>query len=157
MTETLFQTYMSLVTKYQETYGRNTFVLYQVGSFFEVYSTTKNTDYMLDLASMCELKIAHKPVQNHYMAGFRDYVLDKYIEKIVSQSDYTVVVYVQKMVGGVISRVKDNVYSSGTFFNIEDNKLSNNISCLWINKTSKKFNETYIFGITTVDIYKGHV
>jgi DNA mismatch repair protein MutS len=157
MTETLFQTYMSLVTKYQETYGRKTFVLYQVGSFFEVYSSTKNTDYMLEFASMCELKIAHKPVHDHYMAGFRDYVLDKYIEKIVSQSEYTVVVYVQKAVGGVISRVKDSVYSSGTFFNTEDNKLSNNISCLWIHKTSKKFNETYIFGITTVDIYTGHV
>ena len=157
MTESLFQTYMSLVAKYQETYGKKTFLLYQVGSFFEVYSTTKTSDYMTTFASMCELKIAFKPAQNHYMAGFRDYVLDKYIDKIVSNSDYTVVVYVQKMINGVMHRVKENVYSSGTYFNTEDVKLSNNISCLWIHKTSQRFKESYIFGMSSVDIYTGNV
>jgi uncharacterized membrane-anchored protein len=62
------------------------------------------------------------------MAGFRDYVLDKYLNKIVEEM-YTAVVYVQEDKKGIIERKLHGVYSPGTSFVQEEKKLSNHFAC----------------------------
>lgn len=155
----LIDEYFLLLEQYKKKHGDNTFLFMQVGSFFEVYSKEKDDIHMVKFSNLCDLKIANKPLGkiNMYMAGFRDYVLEKYIERVVSSSDYSVVVYEQFEKNGVIERKENNVYSRGMFFNSCDVSLSNNITCLWIHKTSKKFNEQYIFGISNIDIYTGFI
>ena len=155
----LIDEYFILLENYKMKHGDNTFLFMQVGSFYEVYSKTMEDVHMLKFSSLCDLKIANKPLGkvNMYMAGFRDYVLDKYIERVVSNSDYTVVVYDQYEKCGVIDRKESGIYSRGMFFNTSDISPSNNITCLWIHKTSKKFNEKYIFGISNIDIYTGYI
>jgi len=154
----LIDEYFVLLERYKIKHGVNTFLFMQVGSFFEVYSKSENDENMLLFSSLCDLKIAKKALgkSNIYMAGFRDYVLDKYIERVISNSDFSIVVYEQSEKNGKIERYENGIYSRGLFFNNTDMSLSNNITCLWIHKTSKVFKEQYIFGISNIDIYTGY-
>jgi DNA mismatch repair protein MutS len=148
----LIQSYYQQLTEYQKKYGPRTFLLMQVGSFFEVYAKTED-HYIQEFSRIGDLKIAAKG--EHYMAGFRDYLLDKYTLKL-NEANYTTVVHVQEEVGGVIRRREQAVYSPGTYFLEEDVRLSNHVCCLWIHQT-KRTPSTLLFGISTMDIYTGKV
>ena len=58
----LVEEYFELTTKYKAIYGENTIVLMQVGAFFEVYGTKKNTtaSSIHDFSRICDLNIANK-------------------------------------------------------------------------------------------------
>jgi len=149
----LVKKYFSLLNMYQNKFGEKTFLLMQVGSFFEVYSEKEDGLNIQSFSRICDLKIASKG--DHYMAGFRDYILDKYISKINDQQ-YTTVVYVQEEIQGVIQRKEYAIYSPGTTFLDDEVKLSNNTSCLWIHKT-KRSPSIILFGLSNIDIYTGKV
>ena len=144
----LTKSYYSLLEEYKKKYGTKTFLLMQVGSFFEVYSPTNTDENMCDFSQICDLKIANK--NEGFMAGFRDYMLDKYISKI-NESSYTSVVYVQEDVNGVPTRKESAIYSPGTTFIDDEQKRSNNITCIWIHKTKRDI----VFGLSNLDIYTG--
>jgi DNA mismatch repair protein MutS len=146
----LTQTYYNLLDGYHTKYGKNTFLLMQVGSFFEVYSPTENGTNIVSFSQICDLKIANK--QEGYMAGFRDYMIEKYLSKI-NESGYTSVVYVQEEIDGIIQRKESAVYSPGTTFLDDDSKLSNNATCIWIHKTRKDI----VFGLSNLDIFTGKI
>lgn len=153
---------------YKNKYGEKTFLLYQVGSFFEVYGIKNDASSIGNIeayAEICGLAIASKSIcvgekssgqANIVMAGFRDYILDKYIEKIQPHG-YTVIVFVQEEKNGEIIRYESGVYSPGTTFMDNVNILSNNISCLWIQKTktTSVCGEKYIFGLSNINIFNG--
>ena len=77
----LITQYFVLLENYKTKYGDKTFLLMQVGSFYEVYSKTSTDEHMMTFSQLCDLKIANK-TDGYYMAGFRDYMLDKYIQKM---------------------------------------------------------------------------
>jgi DNA mismatch repair protein MutS len=167
--------YLDLTKEYQTKYGKNTIVLLQVGAFFEVYGL-KNpiTNEIIDskieeFAQICQLTISDKKVSYKklpvVMAGFRDYTLEKYLQKI-TEGGYTAVVYVQEKVGKVVSRKFYGVYSSGTFISYEtegSRQLTNNIMCIWfdtckpIQKQSNLLTQKdiIIYGVATVNIFTG--
>ena len=144
----LTKSYFVLLEDYKKKYGDNTFLLMQVGSFFEVYSNSDKDIHMINFSKICDLKIANK--NEGFMAGFRDYMIDKYLTKL-NESSYTSVVYVQEEKGGAIQRKESAVYSPGTMFLDDEVQLSNNMTCIWIHKTKKDI----IFGISNLDIYTG--
>jgi len=123
----LIKSYFSLIEGYKSKYGDKTFLLMQVGSFYEVYSLKEDDLHMVAFSKLCDLKIAQK--NDYFMAGFRDYMIDKYIQKL-NESSYTSVIFVQEEKDGVISRKESAIYSPGTTFIDDDIKLSNNISCI---------------------------
>ena len=149
----LVKQYFDLLKEYKSKYGECTFLLMQVGSFFEVYSKEETDENMQAFSKIGDLRIASKG--EHFMAGFRDYVLDKYIQKIVEES-YTAVVYIQEDKKGLIERRLQGVYSPGTSFLEEEKKLSNHFACVWIYKTSKS-PSIILFGISTLNIFTGKV
>ena len=144
----LIKSYFSLLEKYKAKYG-DTFLLMQVGSFYEVYSTKDTDPDMLYFSKICDLKIAQK--NEYFMAGFRDYMIDKYIQKL-NETSYTTVLYNQEEKGGIIERNEFAIYSPGTTFIEDEVKLSNNISCIWIHQNK---NKQIIFGVSNIDIYTG--
>ena len=148
----LVQSYYQQLSEYQKKYGPRTFLLMQVGTFFEVYAKTEDA-YIQEFSKIGDLKITTKG--EHYMAGFRDYMIDKYILKF-NEANYTSVVHVQEEVGGVIRRREQAIYSPGTYFLEEDERLSNHTCCIWIHQT-KRTPSTLLFGISVVDIYTGKV
>lgn len=154
----LTKQYFTLLQDYQSKYGNKTFLIMQVGSFYEFYAMKETDEHIQAFTTICDLKIAHKG-DNHYMAGFRDYVLDKYLAKL-NESEYTTVVFIQEEVEpGVYKRREYGIFSPGTTFLDDDIKLTNNISCLWIyRQKSRTVNPgVIIFGISNIDIYTGKV
>jgi DNA mismatch repair protein MutS len=144
----LIKSYFYLLEKYKAKYG-DTFLLMQVGSFYEVYSA-KDTDHdMMYFSKLCDLKIAQK--NEYFMAGFRDYMIDKYIQKL-NDTSYTTVIFNQEEKDGIIERKEFAIYSPGTTFIEDEVKLSNNISCIWIHQIKQK---QIIFGVSNIDIYTG--
>jgi DNA mismatch repair protein MutS len=148
----LIKSYFSLLEKYKAKYG-DTFLLMQVGSFYEVYSTRNDDPDMLYFSKLCDLKIAQK--NEYFMAGFRDYMIDKYIQKL-NETSYTTVLFNQEEKGGIIERNEFAIYSPGTTFIEDEVKLSNNISCIWIHQSHiKNQSRQIIFGVSNIDIYTG--
>ena len=82
----IVEEYLQLDSEYKSKYGKRTFLLYQVGSFFEVYGLDNNDNSMKNIqkfGEICDLKVEKKKQlidgQDVYMAGFRDYLVEKYI------------------------------------------------------------------------------
>ena len=141
---------MALIKKYlQDTadlhteYGEKSIVLIQVGAFYEVYGLlnsetgTITGSTISDYASLCELSVAKKNVcigeKNVMMAGFRDYMLDKYLNKLQGFG-YTVAVYSQDEKAAGTTRSLSGIYSPGTYFSNDATELTNNTMCVWLEK-----------------------
>ncbi len=156
---TLVEHYLDLTKQYIYTYGNKTLVLMQVGAFFEIYALQDKSgklsgSQMEDVANICDLAITDKQIcvgkANVMMSGFRDYVLDKYLEKL-QKAEYTVVVYVQDEPISGTTRSLSGIYSPGTYFSQTSDTITNNIMSIWIHKIRDKI----IFGLSNVDIYTG--
>lgn len=156
----LVSNYLKLTQKYKDEYGDKTLVLMQVGAFYEVYgvrdpkSSEITGSSILAFSKMCDLSISDKKMcvgkKNVMMAGFRDYMLDKYLKKL-QKNAYTAVVYSQDEKAAGTTRSLDGIYSPGTYFSSEEEKITNNISCIWIDKHRSNL----IIGCSNVDIYTG--
>ena len=157
---TIYQEYFQLATQYQGQYGTKTIILMQVGAFFEIYASDKeNHVQMTELAHFCNLNISDK-TNGYKMAGFRDYTLDKYLQKI-TDNEYTAVIFIQEKQGKTIQRVLHSIQSPGTFlsYDIDSSpKMTNHIMCIWCEKkTSIVMKQTmqFICGFSVVNIFTG--
>jgi DNA mismatch repair protein MutS len=164
----IYNEYFTLDTTWKEKYGEKTVVLFQVGAFFEVYGIkdlkqNTQTNTIEIFSQMSNLRIAAKSKTFYgdnsnmqiVMAGFRDYQLEYYLEKI-TENGFTAVVFVQedKAVGEKgKNRIFSGVYSPGTYLSYNDNvsKVSNYLMCIWILQR-KHIN---ICGIVVIDIITG--
>jgi len=175
----IYDEYFNYTTEYMQKYGNNTIVLLQVGAFFEIYgiknqSTGEITDdsLIVEMADVCQLNISEKKVSYNgasavgnctiVMAGFRDFTIDKYLQKL-TDAGYTVPVFIQvKDSSKNIKRQLDCVYSSGTYISYEteeSNKISNNIMCIWIEKFKpfgrKSSRDSIVCGLSVINIFTG--
>ena len=191
----IYDEYFEYDTTYKTKYGDKTCVLLEVGSFFEIYTykiistNTIQHNQTQEISRICNLSLVEKKAnyknndQQIMMMGFRNYMLDKYLQKLVD-IDYTVVVFTQDKNEKGVTRKLDAVYSRGTYLRSdEDNDISSNtgssqyIVCIWlesyttlIKKTTrtKKLStilssssttppiQKVIYGISAVNIFTGH-
>jgi DNA mismatch repair protein MutS len=162
---TITDEYFGLTQEYIAKYGPRTIVLLQVGAFFEVYGlkcqkTGEITKSNIEMFSqICQLNVSEKNggTQNIVMAGFRDYTLEKYLQRL-SENEYTVVVYVQEKDGKNISRKLDAIYSPGTYISHENDilpQVSNHIMCIWIERYTRRGTTNLICGLATANIFTG--
>ena len=173
----IYTEYFSLTNKYKAQYGDKTLVLLQVVAFFEIYGLrSKNGDIVgSEIEQTCEisqLNISEKKTlyenKQILMAGFRDYTLEKYVNKLID-SGYTIPVYIQQKDGKTITRVLDTIYSPGTLLqtdtNTNTNNISNNIMCVWFetykptgrrkNNNHNVTHDTFVCGMSVVNIFTG--
>ena len=162
---TITDEYFGLTQQYIAKYGPRTIVLLQVGAFFEVYGlkcskTGEITKSNIEMFSqICQLNVSEKNggTQNIVMAGFRDYTLEKYLQRL-SENEYTAVVYVQEKDGKNISRKLDAIYSPGTYISHENDilpQISNHIMCIWIESYTRRGTSHLICGLATANIFTG--
>jgi DNA mismatch repair protein MutS len=173
MTETtsIYKDYIDLTKTYQKQYGENTILLMQVGAFFEVYGFKCSKSGVIqdskieEFTQMCNLNASEKKIvyetRQVLMAGFRDYSLDKYLQKIMDYG-FTAVVYVQDKSGKNITRVLDAVHSPGTYISYETEclpQMSNNIMCIWLERfkprTKIGSKDVLICGLSVANIFTG--
>ena len=159
--------YFDLTKQFQDDYGNKTILLMQVGSFFEVYGIRNELTESVsgsrieDFSKICELNIVEKNTcvgtDNVVMAGFKDMQIEKYIKKI-QDAGFTAVVYVQDEAAKNTTRSLGGIFSPGTYFSPEPTKLSNSITCIWIDLVENKLlmkGKYVIVGVANIDIYTG--
>lgn len=156
----LVEDYFELVNYYTSKHGSKSIVLIQAGAFFEAYGITgavSKNPQAFDISRICELKIV--PKINHvgegntlHQMGFRDYQLDKYIERI-TDAGYTAAVIKQDEQASGTTRSVMGVYTAGTFYNNETTTLSNYITILSI----EIIRSNIVFGLSSIDVYTGQI
>lgn len=157
----LIKDYFKKTDDLKRDYGDKTIVLMQVGAFYEVYGLYENETSLIgsnivEFSNKCELNISKKNVcvgsRPVAMAGFRDYMLDKYLNKLQDMG-YTVAVYSQDEKAAGTTRSLTGIYSPGTFFSNEaaTDKITNNTMCIWL----QKFRSKIVCGIANIDIFTG--
>ena len=163
----LIKEYFELTCKYLQDYGENTILLMQVGSFYEVYgkydanARTLIGSKILNFSQICELNIVEKNVcvgaEKIHMAGFKDIMIEKYLKKI-QDAGFTAVVYNQDQATKNTTRSCAGIFSPGTYFSNETTKLTNNLTCIWIDMVDNKLfckGKYVIVGVSNIDIYTG--
>lgn len=156
---------------YFEKYGPNTILLMQCGGFYEVYAHKKKEEtykgaLIQEFCDVCKMNMSVKkvkykefPKDTVYMAGFRDYSIDKYVNKLV-ENLFTVVVMIQKeemqQNANVAKKVRvvEGVYSPGTHIAYEtetEQKWSQHLMCIWI----QQYKTSFVVGISTINIFTG--
>jgi DNA mismatch repair protein MutS len=163
----LVKEYFDLTKKYQSDYGEKTVLLMQVGSFFEVYgyldkkTNTIGGSNIEEFSQICELNVVAKNVcvgeVGILMAGFKDIMIDKYLKKI-QDAGFTAVVYTQDQAAKNTTRSCAGIFSPGTYFSNDSTKLTNNITCVWIETFDNRVlmkGKYVVAGIANIDIYTG--
>lgn len=168
--------YFQLTKQYQDIYGKNTVVLLQNGTFFEIYGyKNMKTDVISgspieDVCNKLHFEIGEKKTiigdEKVLIGGFNVYMLETYLPKII-EIGYTVVVYVQDENQPLDKkerkkRVLLGVYSTGTMVSYDTEsspQITNNIMCIWI-KTYKPFysingKEKIVYGVSVANVFTG--
>ena len=161
----IVEDYLKLTDKWKKEYGDKTLVLMQVGSFFEVYGLRDangiiHGSNILDFSAICDMLVSPKTQQiskqQVMMAGFGISQIDKYVKKL-QDVGYTIVIYTQDIQSKNTTRSLSEIISPGTFFSSDNNKLSNNVVCVWLHKINKnKYTPSkMIIGIACIDNLTG--
>jgi DNA mismatch repair protein MutS len=148
----LYDEYESYVLKYKQEYGNKTVVLYQCGSFYEVYSCGDDNVNIKEISELLNIQISrrNKAIQevnrsNTLMCGFPEYTLNKM--NILVDNNYTVIVVSQITPPPKPKRAVTQIISPGT--RIENNNFETN------NLISIYFDNNINIGISIIDISTG--
>ena len=169
--------YLKLQSDYQQKYGKNTVVLYQVGCCYQIYEYDPNKDKnppvwpteKLGLAGVMSKLLGYtftsinsnKPysITNPNMVGFPTIAYDKHISNLLAK-EYTVVVVDQKKDGNTITRQVSKVLSPATEINdLSSIPVSNQILSIYIEvqkETLKIENYLLTTGVSTIDVTTGN-
>ena len=173
----MIQSYFDNFEKYKKKYGEKFILLWQCGTFYEVYGLkNKETgeiygtivEYEKLLGVVVSQKMENVSWNNYtnhslLMGGCPTATpLEKYLNKL-NNAGYTVCVWVEDGDDPITkgkTRKKLGIFSVGTNFDINTDQISNNIVCIWIEtfKTSLISKKPKIyFGLSSVDIFTGKV
>jgi DNA mismatch repair protein MutS len=159
--------YLSIVNEYKNKYTKS-IVLYQVGSFYELYSPYEND---LELTNVCNLlniilskknkSIAKISLSNPHMAGIPCCALEKYLDILINKY-YTVIVYNQYEEKNKIKRKLDKIYSISTYIDSEkiiqdDNLIMSIYIDYYINNTNSNNKEQFFIGISIINVSTGDI
>lgn len=163
----LIDTYFQDQKDYQTQFGEKTAVYIQVGDFYEIYGAELvDGQYMgvLDkISKLCNLTVSQKKVclgnsNNHkvFMGGFPLYMLDKYVNILVDDNSWTVVVIKQDEQRSGTTRSVEGIYSPGT--NIRTSDDSNTLVMIYIESVNSRIRsglKTIYIGLSSLDCLSG--
>jgi DNA mismatch repair protein MutS len=157
----LYDEYESYVLKYKKEYGDNTVVLYQCGSFFEIYSSGDGEVRIKELSELLNIQLSRRNKaiievnrSNTLMAGFPDYTIEKYLNILVD-NNYTVIIVSQISPPPKPVRAVTQIVSPGTrIINNDNNVDSNNLVSIYIEEL-KSSNNKILVGISLIDLSTG--
>ena len=150
----LTEIYFELQKHYDNLYP-NAVVLMEVGSFFEVYEA-EGIGKAREIASVLNIQLTKKNksitevnIKNPLMAGFPSNALDRYVERLIDENKYTIILIKQKGTPPNVKRYLAEVISPGV--NIEYSKSPENyVTSIII----EKYN-SYHIGFANIDVNTG--
>ncbi|MFH0857132.1 MAG: DNA mismatch repair protein [Candidatus Magasanikbacteria bacterium] len=159
--KSLIEVYFDIQKHFEEKYGKNTVILIEVGSFFEVYGVD-NEEMKIgkpkEIAEILNLQLTRKnksieinDIKNPLLAGFPTATFDRYINRLVQEKKYTIVIIRQKGQPPFIQRYIDKILSPGINFDYTQNSSDNYITSIIIDKS----NDIYSSGYSALDVTTG--
>ncbi|MEO1953970.1 MAG: DNA mismatch repair protein [Campylobacterales bacterium] len=157
----LTQTYFELQEFFEKKYGHDSVVFMEIGTFFEVYEV--NNDKMQigkakEIAELLNIQLTKKNKniiensdKNPLLAGVPTVSFERYLNRLINEQKYTIIVVKQKGNPPKISRYISQIVSPGTNFeHIIDND-DNYIVSLLIDC----YNDIYTIGYSAIDVTTG--
>ena len=157
----LTQTYFDLQRYFEEKYGNDTVVFMEIGTFYEVYEVNNDEEQIGKAKEIAELlniqltkknkNIIENSDRNPLLAGVPAVSFERYLNRLIQEQKYTVIVVKQKGNPPKISRYIAQIVSPGTNFeHIVDND-ENYIVSLAIDK----YRGMYSVGYSAIDVTTG--
>lgn len=151
--------YFKKQKEYEEKYGKNTLLLFQVGMFIECYCTETEGYPVKDLSLLLNIQYTKKnkalPIskKNAAMVGWPLHASKKYI-RILLQNNFTLAIYHQKETNGKITRERVGLYTPNTYLEEDtlEDKIDTNIICLYFDFIEK---DTYLICASQIDLTTG--
>ena len=165
----MVEEYFARSDHYREKLGPNTILLFQAGSFYEVYGYKGPDDTHIqgslieEFSQVCDMQVSEKKAfyknKALYMAGFgtRDWQLEKYKNRLL-EHNYTVVVIVQlddmqETGAKKKKRELEGIYSPGTYVPPDTKtQLSNHMMCVWIESYESKGKVQHAMGVSILNV-----
>jgi DNA mismatch repair protein MutS len=156
--------YFDYLHKYKEIYGENVVVLYQLGSFYELYGIDNSKEKLGNVQEVTQLlniqltrknkSILENNRKNPLMCGIPCCSLEKYIPVLIDHN--YIVVLIEQFINNEnkITRKVTKVLSTGTIFHNGNDTDFNYITCILIEKLK---NDNYIAGVCSIDVSLGNV
>ncbi len=154
-------TYFKLQRLFEKKYGKNTVVLMEIGTFFEVYEVNNDEEQVgkaKEIAELLNIQLTRKnksilenSQENPIMAGVPAISLEKHLARIISEQKYTVVIIRQKGLPPKVTRYLDTVVSPGTNFDFVIDQDENNITSLVV----EQIKGIYLVGYSAIDVTTG--
>jgi len=157
----LTQTYFDLQRHFEEKYGNDTIVFMEIGTFYEVYEVNNDEEQIGKAKEIAELlniqltkknkSIIENSDKNPLLAGVPAVSFERYLNRIIQEQKYTVIVVKQKGNPPKISRYVAQIVSPGTNFeHIVDNDDNYIVSIL-----VDKHRDIYTVGYSALDVTTG--
>jgi DNA mismatch repair protein MutS len=166
---TIFDEYQAYTEKYQIEYGKNTLVLMEVGSFYEMYATDCSFIDLHCVGNLLNIQVTRKNKSivevsrsNYMLAGFPSYCLEKFTN-ILLDNQYTIVVVSQTTPPPKPHRAVTNILSPG--MRLEPNQPNENsfLMCIYLDNGGGvglghgSDSDTLLIGVSYIDISTGEV
>lgn len=162
----IYDEYESYVLQYKKEYGPRTIVLFECGSFYEIYNGAPDGNEplvdMRAIGDLLNLQVSRRNKQiqevsrtNFEMAGFPSHALKKFIDLLLA-SQYTVVLVQQTTAPPNPKRAVTDIYSPGTYLEA-GNTTANHLAVLYIeeNEGMRGTAPTLSIGGAWVDVVTG--
>ncbi len=157
----LTQTYFELQRYFEDKYGNDTVVFMEIGTFFEVYEVNNDDEQIGKAKEIAELlniqltkknkSIVENSDKNPLLAGVPAVSFERYLNRLIAEQKYTVIVVKQKGNPPKISRYIAQIVSPGTNFDhIVDNDDNYIVSIL-----VDKYRDIYTVGYSAIDVTTG--
>ncbi|MEA2072302.1 MAG: DNA mismatch repair protein [Campylobacterota bacterium] len=157
----LTQTYFDLQRHFEEKYGSDTVVFMEIGTFYEVYEVNNDEEQIGKAKEIAELlniqltkknkSIIENSDKNPLLAGVPAVSFERYLNRLIGEQKYTVIVVKQKGNPPKISRYISQIVSPGTNFeHIVDNDDNYIVSIV-----VDKFKDIYSIGYSAIDVTTG--
>jgi len=144
--------------KYFESKYPNPLVLMEIGTFFEVYEYDK-IGKAKEIAELLNIQLTRKNksitdinIKNPLMAGFPNHAIDRYLQKLIDEEKYTIIVIKQKGLPPKVTRYISDIISPGVNFDyVKENE--NFVVSIII----EKIKDIYHIGYSNIDVTTGKV
>ncbi len=157
----LIQNYFQLQEFFEQKYGKDTIILIEIGSFFEIYEVN-NDELQIgkakEVAEFLNIQLTRKnksilknSLSNPMLAGVPSVSLERYLARLIDAKKYTIVVVKQKGEPPKIQRYISNIISPGTNFDYLNQTDENNLVSVVMDYNRG----IYAVGYSAIDITTG--
>ncbi len=160
-TKLLSEIYFDLQRYFEEKYGTDTVVFMEIGTFFEVYEVNNDELQVGKAKEMAELlniqltkknkNIVENSVNNPLLAGVPAVSFERYLNRLIREQRFTVIVVKQRGLPPKISRYISQIISPGTNFDYTIDNEDNYIVSLLVDKNR----DIYSVGYAAIDVTTG--